>query len=423
MNSHNLKVLWFSNTPANGAKVLNLKVPGGGWIQSLDKELQKIVELHIAFHYPKSSKPYKHGNSFYYPITPRNWKLEMLKNILANKVYDKDYKNYYLNLINQIKPDIIHIHGTENPFACIIGEVHIPVVVSVQGVANVIAHKYLNGFPFKYLKVRRISIRDGFMSMLLSRSFKSEYKRIKRIASIESRNLQCVDFVIGRTQWDKRTLSLLAPRAKYFLCNEILREGFYENAWMMHENPGIIIHSTNGNSYFKGFETICRSLTELNKLGIKTEWRIAGVKETDLIVKLAKKDLGKDFPKTGLKFLGHLGEKDLINRMLEADVFIMASHIENSSNSLCEAMILGMPCIATFAGGTGSLIEDGKNGILVQDGDPWAMAGAIIELTKNTQVRISLGREARLTAMKRHNRAQIISDIMDIYTTIIKEYV
>ena len=50
--------------------------------------------------------------------------------------------------------------------------------------------------------------------------------------------------------------------------------------------------------------------------------------------------------------------------MLKSDIFVSASHIENSPNNVAEAMILGMPCIATFAGGTSSYIEDNKNGIL-----------------------------------------------------------
>ena len=76
-------------------------------------------------------------------------------------------------------------------------------------------------------------------------------------------------------------------------------------------------------------------------------------------------------------------------------IYIAISHIENSPNSLCEALILGAPCIATNAGGTSSLIEDGNNGILIQDGDAYSMAGAIIELTENYNIAIDYGNSAR----------------------------
>ena len=39
----------------------------------------------------------------------------------------------------------------------------------------------------------------------------------------------------------------------------------------------IILFTTNGDNYYKGFETLCHSLTLLNEIGIHVEWRIAGV--------------------------------------------------------------------------------------------------------------------------------------------------
>ena len=48
------------------------------------------------------------------------------------------------------------------------------------------------------------------------------------------------------------------------------------NGKNMNKNT-IIIHSTIGDSIFKGFETICQAINELNKIGIDIEWRVAGV--------------------------------------------------------------------------------------------------------------------------------------------------
>jgi glycosyltransferase involved in cell wall biosynthesis len=416
-----MKVLWFSNTPASGADYMNLNTDGGGWLKALDKKLQHEVDLHISFHYPKAFLPFKVGQTHYYPITPRNWRIHMIKHLLINWVYNNDFEKDYLQLINEIKPDIIHIHGTENSFSCIIGKTNIPIVVSIQGVASVIAHKYMSGLSSRYLKMANINFRQKLKSILLSKSFKWEYNKIKKMAIIESNNLKDCQFIIGRTNWDRRITSILAPKARYNHVDEILRDSFYSSFWSIKDDPFLRIHSTLGNSYFKGFETICQSLNELHKIGIKIEWRIAGVKDTDLIVKLVRKKLGKNFPYKGLIFLGNLGEGELIKKMLEADFFVMASHIENSSNSLCEAMMLGMPCIATFAGGTGSLLRDGKEGILIQDGDPWALAGAILELSENRKKTTEFGAEARAKALQRHNKEKIINELLTIYKNIVNE--
>ena len=127
----------------------------------------------------------------------------------------------------------------------------------------------------------------------------------------------------------------------------------------------------------------------------------------------------RKFPQNNLKFLGRLTESDLIEKLLEADIYVMPSHIENSPNNLCEAMILGMPCIASYAGGTGSLLRDGHEGILIQDGDPWAMAGAILELKEDFNKSVSFGKNARKRALERHNKDKIANELVAIYESIL----
>jgi glycosyltransferase involved in cell wall biosynthesis len=202
----------------------------------------------------------------------------------------------------------------------------------------------------------------------------------------------------------------------------LLRSVSYERAWEYHDKEKLIIHTTNGDSPYKGFETICETLFELNRIsGIQIEWQIAGVSASDGIVKVTRNKLKKRFPRTGLKYLGLLDENELIEKLCDAHIYVSPSHIENSPNSLCEAMLLGMPCVATFAGGTSSMLKDGEEGILVQDGDPWAMAGAILELYKNKELALKLGEAAHIRAVKRHDKNRIVQDLLNIYETIIKK--
>ena len=59
----------------------------------------------------------------------------------------------------------------------------------------------------------------------------------------------------------------------------------------------------------------------------------------------------------------------MTRELRRAHVFAISSYIENSPNSLCEAMQAGMPCVATYAGGIPSLVEDGRTGLLFPPGD------------------------------------------------------
>jgi glycosyltransferase involved in cell wall biosynthesis len=180
------------------------------------------------------------------------------------------------------------------------------------------------------------------------------------------------------------------------------------------------VHSTTGNNFYKGFETICEAAIILKNKNISFQWQIAGLTENDSIVQAVKSKLGKNnFPISEILFLGGLDEKHLVNKLLESNIFVMASHIENSPNNLCEAMILGIPCISTFAGGSSSLLKDKEEGLLIQDGDPWSLAGAIIEMSENYNIALEMGKNARKRALLRHDKTIIVNGLLDIYKSVL----
>ena len=413
-----MKVLWFTNTPANADEFFNSELKdSGGWLKALDQSLQNHVELHIAF-YGKRNEVFKYKETFYHSIKTDLSLYKKLLNRITNKVLEKEDLFKYMEIIKKAEPDIIHIHGTENSYGCIATHTTIPIVVSIQGNMTVYLHKYLSGFERQYLYISNRNT-SSLKDLLFPHTFLNSIKKFRKMQIQEENNLKHVKFIIGRTEWDKRITRVLSTESEYFIGDEILRKSFYNYQWSMHTSKKTVIHTTNGNFLYKGFENLCLTLFELNKIGFACEWQVAGISEKDLIVKLTKRKLKDKFPRKGLILLGNLNEKELIENMLRTDIYVMVSHIENSPNNLCEAMILGMPCISTFVGGVGSLIRDGKDGILIQDSDPWVMAGAIIEMAVNKEKAIRLGINGRKTALKRHDRDRIISDLLKVYENIL----
>lgn len=413
------KVLWFSNTPANADEYFNSELKGtGGWLKALDQALQKSVELHVAF-YGNEDKVFQHKETVYHSLKAHNSLFSKLKRRYFGSVLDKVDLLKYLSIIQEVKPDIIHIHGTENPFACIIPHCDIPVVISIQGNITVYQHKFFSGFEKRFLNTLAKENKT-LKSFFAPKSFRGSHKTFKRMQARELRNLLNTNYVIGRTDWDKRITRVLAPNSIYYHGDEILRTSFHKNEWTLKENDSkITIHTTNGNNIYKGFEVLCQCLYELNNLGLECEWRVAGIKSSDLIVKITKQKLKEKFPRKGLLLFGKLNEKELVESLLDAHMYVMVSHIENSPNNLCEAMMLGMPCISTFVGGVGSLITDKQEGLLVQSGDPWAMAGAILELANDKRLAAQLGLNARKTALSRHDPKRIVEELIKTYENII----
>jgi glycosyltransferase involved in cell wall biosynthesis len=416
-----MKVLWFSNTPANSDEFFNSRLKGtGGWLKSLDIKLQEKVDLHIVFYNKSKINNFKYLKSNYYPIHLGEKNLvEKLFDRFVTKIKFKEDVNKYLQIINEVRPDIIHVHGTEMPFGFVQEFTNIPVVISIQGNINIYKHKYFSGIEKSHLKWYDNIIQN----FTLNNSFYKNYLRFKLWENGETEILKSCKYIIGRTDWDNRISRIFSPNSIYFYVSEILRPVFYKISNKKNKNNKFVIFTTNGNALYKGFETLCHTLSLLNSLdSVDIEWRVAGISASDCIVGITKNILTNNYPTHNLKLLGSLNEEELYSNLLQSDLYVMPSHIENSPNNLSEAMILGVPSIATFVGGTGSLIQNNIDGILIQDGDPWAMAGAIIELKSDPKKMEEIGKNGQISAKKRHNSNQIVDDLLNVYINITKKH-
>ena len=409
-----MKVLWFTHMPSNASSYLNYKSDRCGWVSSLENELSKKnnIDLAVAFYHKHKEKPFTIGKVKYYPIYSglENKIKKWLFKYNGGLESEKDIKKY-IDVINDFNPDIIHIHGTESAFGLIIPYIKIPVVISIQGNLTVCNHKFFSG-----LQKSDLYKNCSFKDILQIKHFLFSKNSYEKKSERERKILGYTNHVIGRTDWDRRITRILAPNASYYFNDEMLRNSFYQNNWQPNESGNKVIFSTIGDNPYKGLETIWGSIELLNK-SENIIWKVAGVDENSQITRILKSKFKEKVPKN-LILLGSVNEKELVEELLNSDLYIHPSHIENSPNSVCEAMILGLPIIATFAGGTNSLFTDKKEGILIQDGDPFSMAGAIKEIFNNYAKAILYGELARKRALNRHNKTKILNELIAIYEKI-----
>jgi len=418
-----MKILWLSNTPCGASeKLLGRHYTKGGWLSALETLLaaNTDIKLYVAFYWVKPLKPFVYKNTNYIPVL-RDGSGTIVGRLL-NKFFNigKDEKEIesLLTVIDEVKPDIIHIHGTEDNYGLIQSFVDIPVVVSIQGILSAIEQKYFSGIP--YAVVQKF---EGIMPKLMASSVKRLYRGVKRNAIRERKILSLSSNIIGRTGWDKGITRILSPKSKYFVIQEMMRSEFYEKQWSKVEyGKTITIVSTLGPGFYKGLETIVRTAGILKQNGdVDFKWVLPGIDESCQVAKLVKRWLGIDYEALNIKMLGPRSAPELIDLMVNSDLYIQTSHIENSPNSLCEAMLLGLPCIASFAGGTDSLLKNGYEGLLVQDGDAYSLAGAVFKLYNDFEIAASYGFNARNRALLRHDKNKILHTIINIYKQVISD--
>ena len=118
-----MKVLWFTNSPSCYT-VKKDSYNGGGWISSLQKEIEKVpdIDLRIAFHLDSEPFKSKAENVTYYPIpnpTIKKYQKNLIWLLKGEKklieVLENKYLDSYLKVIDDFRPDIIHIFGVNNP--------------------------------------------------------------------------------------------------------------------------------------------------------------------------------------------------------------------------------------------------------------------------------------------------------------------
>lgn len=420
-----MKILWFTNTPCGSVRRYGGSSVSGGWLISLEDELKKNpkVDLHVAYFAPQKEIPFKYEGVTYYPMG-----YERKKNSIERILYrrksitkiDKERLPWMLDVIEQCQPDIIHIHGSEDSFITILPHIkNIPVVVSIQGMIAPICEKYFSGISDR-VAMKNESFRDMLHSETVKIQFKSLYNRARR----EEQYMQQVKYIIGRTFLDENYTSLLNPDRKYFVVNEIIRPEFYNVQWKGFINPTQVnLVSTISGAIYKGIETILKSANLLKKYyKNKFEWHIVGYDAQSKWVKVAEKMTGIQIENCNLVFHGRMDAHALSNLLSDSDIYVNASHIENSPNSVCEAMLVGMPIIATYAGGTASLLTHEEDGILVQDGDPYAMAGAIVNFVKHKDKAEQYADSARRKAVERHAPSRILKDLINCYQLIIDDF-
>ena len=119
-----------------------------------------------------------------------------------------------------------------------------------------------------------------------------------------------------------------------------------------------------------------------------------------------------------VQFLGILNEQEMANIMSKMEVFVMSSIIENSPNTLGEAMILKTPVIASYNGGVPDMCEDGKEGILYRANDSKNLAFSIKKLLDNPSLANQLAQNAFIKSKETHNPEKNYLDLLDCYKTI-----
>ncbi len=417
-----MKILWLINVALPEVSLLfNLKSePFGGWLigASANIKLHSEINLSIAFPINNSSEVIKkQGDNITYYAFPS----------IKESAVDNSVNIHLLKIITESQPDIVNIYGTENAHTLKMVQIcrdnNIKVVVSIQGLVSIISKHFYSSLPN--------SIISGytFRDLLKSNNISKDKKRFEQRGNNEVESIKRVDYVIGRTTFDYACTKQINEKIKYYNCNEILREEFYLNNWNIDNCDRFTIFMTNGCYPVKGLHYMLEAMPLILKKFPSAKLYVAGhnlVKSDTLIEKLKVSSYAK-YIKTLINkhklhnnvfFTGILNEKEISEFYLKSHVYVLPSSIENSPNSLAEAMIIGLPCVASNVGGVPNMMIHNEEGYIYQHNAYYMLAHYICEIFNNNELSLFFSENAKKHAKITHDKERNTTDLINIYHEI-----
>jgi glycosyltransferase involved in cell wall biosynthesis len=329
-------------------------------------------------HLVSSSKAYIPGIKIHYqPIYDRNPIQQVINNSRIKRLFA------------MLRPDIFHLFGLFSVFSLgtmiLINNLN-NLVVSLWG-SDVVAASDVESYKDLYIKKYLLNKADHLIAV--SEYLKQETKKYL----YNPKEIEVVPWGINSSHF--------YPKVRHNN-QKVIKLGFAKK-----------LHKLSGPDVaLKAFKYACERFN--NKLLL----RIAG--DGPMISHL-KNEAAKMGIADHIEWIGWLASTKSLREFYQSiDVFLMPSRRESYGVAALEAGASGLPVVASNFGGIPEIVIHGETGLLVTS-ENWVEFGeAILTLAKNQELRIKMGRNARLRAENEFNWDFSLSKMVKIYNQLIK---
>ena len=340
---------------------------------TLVAQRQVVRRDNITYHVLKTGVPFTHrGFPYWCP-------LDILTGFSANV-------RQMLREIGAINPDLVHGHGTEVGYALTAVKSKRPCLISIQGV--------------------------------ISEIFKtSPILRYRLVRKLEQQTVRQARFFTCRTRFDSGFVLSQNPQARIFMIPEAMNPVFFEKTWSPSEAETILFVGSLLKE--NGIFTLLEALAVVARQRPRVLLQIIGGASLE-----QRQSLQQFCERLGIQknveFRGFKLAAEIARYHQAAQMFVMPSENENSPNALAEAMVSGMPVIASDVGGIPSMVQAGESGVLVKPQDPQQLSEAILRLLSHPEERQRLGANAQRAARARHWPETVAAQTVAAYQEILR---
>ncbi|MCR5449550.1 MAG: glycosyltransferase [Solobacterium sp.] len=332
--------------------------------------------------------------------------------------------SYACSYLRQTGCDVYHLFGAENPFVqdILAGIPFDKTLVYIQGLISEYYYHYKAGYDLY-----------SPASPLFSKYIDLNANMFRERGKTEIEVFRQAKFIAGRTDWDHAFLLKHHLDAVYYHLDETLRAPFYTaETWSPECMEPHTIYVTQANYPIKAAHMVAEMLKILRQSYPDVRCLISGenlMKAQSPATKLGvsyASHIRKLIRRYGLEnsmiYIGEQDTESVISHMQNANVFLSPSSIENSSNSLQEAMLIGTPCVSSYVGGLNTIVSSPDQCLMYPFDDPMLGAYQIARIFDDKELAVSLSekgsRRIRYLADPEKNAKQLTGIYRDMYSRI-----
>lgn len=286
--------------------------------------------------------------------------------------------------IRQLQPDLVHGHGTEGPFSLAALASGGPNVISLQGIMEAIA-------PVDPTLHNRFAVHSERWTLRRAKhvhvksSFSVEHLRRSGFAGTTHH----VEPAIHERFW---SAPVPAPRQRIVTVGSMMTR--------------------------KGIGDLLHAMAELARQGHSPQVDLVGSGPQRGEFEALASQLGLG---AAVTFHGELAPESVHQLLAKGGVFVLPSHIENSPNSIMEAMATGLPVVATDAGSVRDIVDSGVTGVVVPCQDQRQLASVIGDVLSNAQQAQDMGSAGRTVAQSRWHPDRVVPEMLSMYEAVLSD--
>lgn len=407
-----IKALWFSNVAFSDTK----SNASGTWLHSMAEALIKTGSINLFnITHGKVKKLTQKKDS-----TIQQWLVPYTSSVLP----DLTIIHQIQRVVEEIKPDVIHIWGLETYWGLLTARGYIKgnIILEIQGLKFAIEKHFYSGLNI-------VDIIDCIGIKELLRPFGSligQKYLFKKWGRFEREMLIMHTHISTQSDWVRANVQNVNYSATIYKTAIALRSEFVNAAKWEEVNcsPYQIFTSTSSIISYKGLHILLDSVAILKKKYPTVKLEIAGYVASGIRQDGYTKWLKKKIIKLGIyenvNWLGALDASQIVYHMKKANVVVVPSFVESYCLALDESLTVGIPTVVAYSGAMPELAVHEESALFFPPGDKEMCAYYIQKIFDNSLFAKQISYNAYQS--KRINSQINVGDMqLSIYSNLINK--